>query len=164
VSRRLLIALLVFGALGLGAAGYGVGAVTAPTDSDAARERQDAERSAFTSSSRRAHAAARREGLRAGRQLGMRRGRKLGRRRGLKAGQQVAERRRAEQAQAAEAQRQQEIDQRANERAENCNAPLFVEGYCPSDEEVETENQAESLCGPGTEEGRRQAAEQGIDC
>jgi hypothetical protein len=52
----------------------------------------------------------------------------------------------------------------AGERAKNCGAPLFVNGYCPTDEEIEREGDAEALCGPGTAKGRREAAERGIQC
>jgi hypothetical protein len=46
----------------------------------------------------------------------------------------------------------------AAERARNCGAPLFVDGYCPTDEEIAAENQIESVC------GSRDDAELGIDC
>jgi hypothetical protein len=52
----------------------------------------------------------------------------------------------------------------ARERAANCGAPLFVDDYCPTDAEVALEAQAESLCGPGTLEGREQAAALAIQC
>ena len=52
----------------------------------------------------------------------------------------------------------------AAERAANCGAPLFVEGYCPTDEEIARESAAESLCGPGTAEGAAEAARLGISC
>jgi type II secretory pathway pseudopilin PulG len=54
-----------------------------------------------------------------------------------------AEQARAEAVAAAEAQRQAGIQAQATERAENCGAPLFVNGYCPTDEQIATENQAE---------------------
>ena len=38
---------------------------------------------------------------------------------------------------------------------------MFSEGYCPTDEEVAAENEAESLCGGGHYE---EAARRGIDC
>ena len=134
--------------------------------------------------------AARDRGAQAGQQEGRERGRRRGNAAGRAAGEKAAyrtafrksskrryrielaaaERREAVAAhQAAIAQQAataQEAAQRAEatERAENCGAPLFVSGYCPTDEEIEREQSAESLCGPGTEQGRREAAELGIQC
>jgi hypothetical protein len=68
-----------------------------------------------------------------------------------------------EQAEAAAA-AQVAAEAEAAERAANCGAPLFVEGYCPTDEEIARENAAESLCGPGTAAGEAEAAELGIVC
>jgi len=83
--------------------------------------------------------------------------------RGLAAGKAEGTRRRAEAAAAAaaEAAQQAAIQARAQERAANCGAPLFVDGYCPSDEEVAAGGQSESLCGGGLYE---EARAQGIAC
>lgn len=52
----------------------------------------------------------------------------------------------------------------AEERAENCGAPLFVEGYCPTDEEIEQENLAESVCGSPDPESAAEEELYGIEC
>lgn len=52
----------------------------------------------------------------------------------------------------------------AEERAANCGAPLFVEGYCPTDEEIEQESLAESLCGPSDPALAEEAEQYGIEC
>ncbi len=167
--KPLLVVLLVAVlAAGTGVGGYAIGA-SGGEDLDAARERGA------------------RAGEREGRERGERRGIAVGREAGEKAAYRTAYRkaskrryktelaaaerraavaaREAAAAQQAAAARQAAAQRaEAEERAENCNAPLFVPGYCPTDEEIETEQSAEALCGPGTEEGRREAAEQGIQC
>ena len=85
----------------------------------------------------------------------------MGHRRGLAAGKAAAEAERLREAEAAEASRQSEIQAQAAERADNCGAPLFVTGYCPTDEEIAYESQAESLCGGGDYE---QAQAEGVAC
>ena len=100
----------------------------------------------------------------AGRAQGARQGRRAGHGRGRAAGAGAVERRQAAIAEAEAAERQRLAEAEAAERAANCGAPLFVDGYCPTDEEIEREGNAESLCGPGTEEGRREAAALGIQC
>jgi hypothetical protein len=99
-----------------------------------------------------------------GRRQGAVRGRRIGAANGHTAGGNEVERRLTAIARAAEEQRQREAEAQAAERAANCGAPLFVSGYCPTDDEIARENSAESLCGPGTAEGKQQAAEQGIQC
>jgi len=163
VSTRRLIGAVVAMAFAVGAAlgGYAAGHSTAPTREDAHRASVSAEQRAFVAAYRRADEAAHRRGLAAGRRKGELRGRRLGQRRGLAAGTAEGEERRAEAAAAAEAERQAAIAAQIQERAENCGAPLFVDGYCPTDEEVALEGQAESLCGGGNYE---EARAQGIAC
>jgi len=96
------------------------------------------------------------QGKRAGVAAGERRGNAVG---GSDAEAELAAAAEAE-AEAAEAAALAETQ----ERAANCGAPLFVDDYCPTDEEIARENSAESLCGPGTAAGREQAAELGIQC
>ena len=157
------VGLLLFAAALFGG-GYALGEREAPTQIEAARDEREARRAAYLAAYRRSSQAARREGFRAGRRAGLVRGSRVGRTRGARAGERAGQAQRAQQAQAAEAQRQQAIEARTQERAENCGAELFVEGYCPSDEEVQREEAAESLCGPGTAEGREEAARRGIQC
>jgi hypothetical protein len=146
---------------GAGAGGYLAGRSTAPTRGDAQRAEARAERIAFERTRRQSHARAYRRAVVRGQRDGERRGRRLGAKRGRVAGERAAQERQLQEAAAAEATRQEEIQSRARERAKNCNAPLFADGYCPTDEEVEQEGQAESLCGGGKYE---QARAQGIAC
>lgn len=166
MSRRRLLFTVAVGLLAaiLAVAGYAIGAARAPTDVEAALERAQAERRAFVQAQQQASQKAKPIGYKAGRQAGERRGRRVGQARGERARQKAAAQQKEQQAQAAEAERQQRIEQRVQERAENCNAPLFADGYCPTDEEIERESQAESLCGPATEAGRQEAARLGIQC
>jgi hypothetical protein len=147
-----------------GAGGYVLGDSRAATEAEASRASVQARAAAAHLAQSDAYNRARKEGYRAGRRQGRARGRRVGARDGERAGTQVAQSRLAEALAAAEAERLQAVRERAAERARNCGAPLFVEGHCPSDEEVARENKAEELCGPGTEEGRREAARQGIQC
>ena len=141
VAAGVLIAALV------GAGGYALGAATAPTEDDAVSAREDARAESYAEAKATANDEAQALGFEAGKEVGSRSGELVGTGAGDAEGSGSAS---AELA-AAE----------AAERAENCGAPLFVEGYCPTDEEIAYENQAESLCG-----GRHydEAAAQGIDC
>ncbi len=46
-----------------------------------------------------------------------------------------------------ELERQRAIEAEQAERATNCGAPLFADGACPTDEELEREQNLESYCG-----------------
>ncbi len=104
------------------------------------------------------------EGLTQGRERGQREGKSEGRGAGeTAAAEELAA---VEEQQAAEAAEAEAVaaEAEAAERAANCGAPLFADDYCPTDEQIEQENTAESLCGPGTAAGRAEAAEMGIQC
>jgi hypothetical protein len=147
VNRKLGIIAVPFAAIACAASGYAIGTATAPTADDAAAATSKAHEEALVESRSGAHDEALDRGLRAGAEAGRQAGKAAGREEGTGAGSSSAD---AELA-AAE----------AAERAANCGAPLFVTGYCPSDEEIAAENQAESLCGSANYE---EAAAQGIDC
>lgn len=148
----------------LGLVGLLLGDAKAPTAADG----RATQRESAAEGERIAERAARKRAHTRGYRVGVSRGRQRGERSGGRRGIRVADRKQeviAAQAQAAEQRRQQEAAEAEKaERAENCGAPLFVDGYCPTDEEIERESDAESLCGPGTEEGRNQAADKGIGC
>jgi hypothetical protein len=158
----LAISVLVVAAAAVG--GYALGAADAPT----MEESEQAELQAFTEARRGAFETAferlRQRGHTSGLEEGQSQGQAAGARRGTGAGEAAAQAELTEIAAAeAEAERQAALAE-AQERIENCGAPLFVDGYCPTDEEIELESQAESLCGPGTAEGAAEAAELGITC
>jgi hypothetical protein len=145
-------------------AGYFVGVTGAPDKDDAAQARSAAEDTARRGAYARAFGSARRRGEEEGSTAGRRHGQAAGRRSGEGAGAAAAQ---AELASAAEAEAQAAREAavaEAQERAANCGSPLFLPGYCPTDAEVAQENQAEALCGPGTAEGRAEAARLGIQC
>jgi hypothetical protein len=150
MSKRVLGLAAVLVAIACAAGGYAIGAANAPTEDDAAAARDDAYDEAFGDAEADARQSAHARGLVAGKKVGTHAGEAAGTDAGGASGSDSAD---AELA-AAE----------AAERAENCGAPLFVTGYCPTDEEIARENQAEALCGPGTEEGREEAAAMGIEC
>jgi hypothetical protein len=150
MNRAIAIAAACVAAIGCAIGGYAIGSSSATTEEDAVSAREDARAEAFAKAKASAYAEARARGHVAGQTAGRRSGELAGTNAGNAEGAGSAS---AELA-AAE----------AAERAENCGAPLFVTGYCPTDEEIARENQAEALCGPGTEAGREQAAAMGIDC
>jgi len=147
VSRNFGIIIGLVAALACAAGGYAIGAASAPTTDDAAAATTEAHDDAFSESRSSAHDEALDRGHQAGEEAGRQAGEAAGKQAGQGAGASSAD---AELA-AAE----------AAERAANCGAPLFVTGYCPTDEEIAAENQAESLCGGAHYE---EAAAQGIDC
>jgi hypothetical protein len=149
------------------ASGFYAARAVAPT----AKELAVAGESARVSSRAAARRAAYSKAVSEGRRAGGREGRASGTRAGVRAGARnasavVAARRRraAEAAAASAAARERAARVEINDRAANCGAALFVDGYCPTDAEVQTENDAESLCGPGTVAGREEAARKGISC
>ena len=150
----LLAALLLLSAC---AVGLLLGRARTVEEGVAAKARQTAERDARGRAAR----TAREEALLRGRDAGLARGRREGRRRGVVRGKAQGEAdARAQAAQSASAGQGGEA-QTEGERARNCGAPLFTEGACPTDEEIEAESSAESLCGGGD---YAEAKEQGIAC
>jgi hypothetical protein len=164
MSKLVRIALVVALVLGIGAAGLALGSNEAPNAGDAESAEKAAYRLALKDAAVEAHEESVPHGREAGLQVGERRGADVGHADGQRAGHTAVERRldaiAEQEAQAAA----EAAAAEATERAANCGAPLFTEGYCPTDEEIELENNAESLCGPGTPEGRAEAAELGIQC
>lgn len=122
--------------------GYVLGSSSTASDAEAANARisafQNARSKAQANAFRRSSAKGSREGIDAGKRSAQ----KSGLARGTENGSAAVE---AEFASIAAA----EAEAEAQERAENCGAPLFTEGYCPTDAEIEQENQAESEAGFG---------------
>jgi len=144
-----------------GAIGFALGSSAAPDQQEADDARVESFRAAFASSKEAAFRQARRRGVAKGLKRGRVRAERVGLRRGDDAGAKEAGVVLAEIAQEeAEAAAQAE----AEERAENCGAPLFVEGYCPTDEEIEQENLAESVCGSPDPESAAEEELYGIEC
>ena len=80
----------------------------------------------------------------ASRQASAKRARSLGERRGTRAGKKDGE------AELADRQAQEQAQQApASGYYGGCNEPLFVDGYCPTPAEIETERNLEAYCGPG---------------
>lgn len=158
-SRRWVIAVLASVLMLTGAAaGYMLGQANAPSVADADQHRRDAYGIAYKNSFREKLPKAERRGIAAGlkrgRKSGTRDGRASGSNRGVAAAQKQLDLIVAEQARlAAEAE--------AAERSANCGHVLFVEGACPTDEEVQREEDAESYCGGGDYET---AEALGIEC
>lgn len=112
---------------------------TSSTEAAAAQSeaRKVARRVAFERSLRASRVGARREASRAARAQGRKRGTKAGR----KAGQDELAKR-----QAAEAAQEPKTGYFGG-----CNEPLFVDGYCPTPEQIQAERDIEAYCGPGME-------------
>jgi hypothetical protein len=146
------------------AGGYLIGTSQAASTDDAAEAQERAHAEALADARTEARAAAHERGLEAGLKEGRDAGARVGTRRGKASGEAEAGSELAQTAEAQAAAAERAALEEVRERAANCEAPLFVEGYCPTDEEIARENQAESLCGPGTAEGRREAAALGIQC
>lgn len=160
-SRIFLIVAAALALIAAGAIGFSSGASSAPDQRDADQARMEGFRAAFI--------VARTEAFGEARQTGAAKGLARGRMKAERAGERQGEDKGAADVEAeleliareeAEAAAQAE----AEERAENCGAPLFVEGYCPTDEEIEQENRAESLCGPGDPALEEEAEQYGIEC
>ncbi len=145
--------------LGLAAAGgFLLGQDDAPTKTDAAMDRKQSFGSAMKTSFAVAFPEAKSQGAKAGLKKGRKSGEKdggaVGSEKGAENAQDELDLIAAEQARlAAEAE--------AAERAANCGASLFVEGYCPTDAEIQQESDAETYCGGGDYET---AAALGIEC
>lgn len=164
--KRLLIVLSVGGAL-LGIAvpaaiGILVGTASAPDDTEAAKARLEGFRSASTRAHDIAYAKAQSRGRSRGTKVGQVRARFFGERRGGATGEKEAA---AAVNKIAEEEAEVAALAEAEERSENCGAPLFIDGYCPTDEEIERENTVEGLCGGlPNEERAREEEELGIEC
>jgi hypothetical protein len=162
IGTKVLIAMVATAVVaGCVTVGYLLGRNDAPSRSDAALATQEARQSAYAYSVQKWRAAGRAKGIEAGIEAGKDAGEMQGDVRGRTTGKKAANAELAAQAAAAE---EAAAAQEAAERSANCGAPLFVEGYCPTDEEIARESAAESLCGGGTAEGQAQAAELGIQC
>jgi hypothetical protein len=137
-----------------GAVGHNIGLRNAPDAADAERAYKNAYTKSFDQSRAKARKSAIAEGLKEGAREGKIEGSKNGGKSGYAEGRKDADielaRIRAEQA-AAE----------AAERQANCGAPYFLDDYCPTDEELQYEIDAETYCGGGRHE---EAAARGIQC
>jgi hypothetical protein len=155
------IAVLVIG--GSAAAGYLIGGEASPSAQEARAARLGAMRATTDSSEREGLTRARARGARAGAQDGRQTGVEAGRREGRQAALAAVPRSAPDpqSPSATQSQAPRPADDEAAERSRNCDEPLFVEGYCPTDEEVEYESKAESLCGGGKHE---QAKAEGVAC
>lgn len=161
MSRSLRVAAIGLTVAAAAAIGVALGSSAAPDRQEADEARAESFRAAFADSKAVAFEQARRRGSANGIERGRTRAKRLGLRRGSKAGGAEAKVVLAAIAQEeAEAAAQAE----AEERAENCGAPLFVEGYCPTDEEIERENLAESVCGSPDPESAAEEELYGIEC
>lgn len=155
MNRAFVVTIVVVGLLAAGTIGYLVGANAAPDDAEARLAQSAAYARALPSAERSAYLQARRTGVQAGIDAGMRRGERLGARRGKSAGEDAAkaeEKRLAEEREAIEiAEREAAEQATAEAEAETryCNVPLFIDGYCPTQAEIEQENQAEGEAGIG---------------
>ena len=146
---------------GAGATGYLIGTGASSDVNDVRQEVAAAKAVATRSSERTGERRGRRKGFASGTAAGRRDGEQAGARRGASAAQHELASQEKDRADAAEAQQQQAEEAEKAQRAKNCDEPLFVEGYCPTDEEVEQEGKAESLCGGGDYE---RAKAEGIPC
>jgi hypothetical protein len=155
MNRGLLLSIVAVALLAAGTIGYLIGANAAPDDAEARLAQSVAYARALPSAERSAFLQARRAGFRAGIDAGVRRGERLGALRGGSAGQDAAEaeeKRLAEEREAIEIAEREAAEQAAAEaEAETryCNVPLFIDGYCPTQAEIEQENQAEGEAGIG---------------
>lgn len=164
MKRTLTLLVVLAVVAGISVGGYLVGHSRAPTGADAGGAKANTRVAAHELAYRKAFDTSRGVAYETGVKEGRDRGRRLGRKLGTRDGESEVARRTAALAEDAANSRLATIRNRANERAKNCGAPLFVDGYCPTDAEIEQENNAESLCGPGTVEGKREAARLGIQC
>lgn len=130
---RIAIPTAVALAILVGVAGFAIGKANAPTEADASAEQVQAHTSSLQEARASAIEAAQSRGLVAGRRAGRRAGSSEGANAGDSAGSSAA----SDQLAASE----------AAQRASNCGAPLFVNGYCPTDAEIQQENQAEANAG-----------------
>jgi hypothetical protein len=145
-------------------AGTALGLTQRTTVEEASKASKVASQSAFASAEEQAEAEALTRGQEAGRRAGTKTGERSGERNGTADGEADVAAEQAALAEAGAAAEEAAALAERGERFRNCGAPLFVDDYCPTDEEIERENAAESLCGPGTAEGREEAARLGITC
>ena len=160
-------AFLVLGLVGVGLGGYFVARDSRPSDAEAQSVRRVARVRARVASMTIAFAHSYERGQAHGMKLGRASGRRAGARAGRAAAKSVLARRRAQalaRERALEAAARNAAAEELAQRRRNCGAPLFVDGYCPTDAEIQQENDAESLCGPGTAEGQAEAERRGIQC
>jgi len=147
--------------------GYWMGSDAAPSELDASRIRLQAATSAEAVTYRSAHATTYKRGVEVGREMGSQSGTEAGARDGKAEADKVlaeAEATRAAE-EAARAEREAAASRlRQQARPTGCNVPLFSPGACPTPQEIQQENDAERLCGPGTEVGREEARRRGITC
>jgi hypothetical protein len=135
-ARIALVGLAIFSALAIsGAIGFLVAFAFASSDSEA----RQAKAASFRLARKQAQASAFRRAAVRGRQAGIKVGRQSAKWEAGTQGRQNGEAEAEAQLAAIAA-----AEAEAQERAENCGAPLFVEGYCPTDAEIEQEDQAES--------------------
>jgi hypothetical protein len=160
-SRGLLILATALVLIAAGAIGFALGASGAPDQRDADEAQMEGFGAAFTAARADAFGRARRAGTAKGLAQGRREAEQAGERRGKDRGAEDVE---SELERIAEEEAEAAAQAEAEERAANCGAPLFVEGYCPTDEEIEQESRAESLCGPGDPTLEEEAEQYGIEC
>lgn len=160
-SRGFLLVATALVLLGAGVIGFGLGSSGAPDQRDADEARMEGFQAAFAASRAEAFDQARQRGTVKGLKRGQLNAVRAGERRGDDQGAAAVE---AEIERIAQEEAEAAAQAEAEERAENCGAPLFVEGYCPTDEEIEQESRAESLCGPNDPALEEEAERYGIEC
>ena len=139
MSRRVLISVALAASVALClVAGFAVGRTSSASKSEAAQVRALAEKR----SRQPAYEQARATTMDSARRKAARRARRLGTERGTRAG------RRAGQAEA-ESRRQAEAAKPTTGYFGGCSEPLFVDGYCPTPQEIQAERDIEAYCGPG---------------
>lgn len=155
MSRGLTLGMIFVLLIAAGAIGYLLGKDGAPDGAEARLAQTLAYNRSLPAAERSAFLAARRSGFAAGLKMGGRRGSALGARRGGRAGETAAkaeERRLTEEREAIEAAEREAAEQAAAEaeaEVRYCHVPLFIDGYCPTQAEIEQENQAEGEAGIG---------------
>lgn len=159
MTRFRVAAVLAAVVVGVAAAGgYLLGSSDAPTVGDATRELNRSYAQAMRSAYAPAFQSARVRGDKAGREKGG----KIGSDEGSAAGSTTGgERAQAELDLIAAEQARLAAEAEAAERQANCGHPLFIDGACPTDAEVQYEEDAETYCGGGDYET---AAALGIRC
>jgi hypothetical protein len=136
MTLRVWIAIAAVAGIAAAAGGFLIGSASAPTKEEASRIRSEAYTESLADARTASLASSRIRGLEAGRASGQREGARDGARRGAGVGSEDAD-----------AQLLAAVRARAAERAANCGAPLFVSGYCPTNAEIQQENQAEANAG-----------------
>lgn len=155
MNRVFAIAAVAALLVAVGTIGYLVGVNGAPDDAEAQLAQEADFRSAASRAERVAFVKARRAAVEVGVANGERRGSRLGTKRGAAAGEAAAKakaKRLAEEREALENAEREAAEQAEAETAAEtryCNVPLFIDGYCPTQAEIEQENQAEGEAGLG---------------